>query len=612
MEEMDRRAFMATAGAAAFSFAYGLPYVALAQADPEAALAAMLDKFFNDEVDDSPERATSLGLDKGARAGLKARLTPRTAAEKAKRLGESKQRLAALKTIDRARLNAASQVNYDTVAYQLTTSIEGSTRFTFGDAGGRYSPYVISQLTGSYQQVPDFLDGQHKISDAADADAYLSRLHAFSTVMDEDLVRVRTDAAAGVVPPDFVIDLSLGQMKALREQPAAQMVLVSSLAKKLKAANISGDYEAKATAIVEKEVFPALDRQIAAMQALRAKATSDAGVWKLPDGEAYYAAALGAGTTTTLSPAEVHQMGLDQVADITGRIDAILKAQGLTKGTVAERLTTLGDDPKYLYPNTDEGRTALIAQLNAQIDAMYPRLPQMFRTLPGAKVVVKRVPVFIQDGAANGYYQRAALDGSRPATYFINLKDTHDWPKFGLPSLTYHEAVPGHHLQISIQQESKSIPMIRRTSGFSAYSEGWALYAEQLASEMGVYEGDPFGQAGYLQSFLFRAARLATDTGIHFKRWSRDQATDYMVKATGFPRARTQREVERYCVWPGQACSYKVGHTMWTKMRDQAKAQLGPKFDIKDFHDAGLVNGAVPLTVLETVINGYIAAKQAA
>jgi uncharacterized protein (DUF885 family) len=220
------------------------------------------------------------------------------------------------------------------------------------------------------------------------------------------------------------------------------------------------------------------------------------------------------------------------------------------------------------------------------------------------------VPPFIQDGAANGYYQRASLDGSRPASYFINLKDTHDWPKFGLPSLTYHEAVPGHHLQISIQQESTSIPMIRRAgSFFSAFSEGWALYAEQLASEMGMYEGDPIGQAGFLQSFLFRAARLATDTGIHFKRWSREQATDYMVSTTGFPRARTQREIERYCVWPGQACSYKVGHTTWARLREQAKAKLGGRFDIKAFHNVALVNGAVPLTVLETVINRWTASQ---
>jgi uncharacterized protein (DUF885 family) len=607
---IDRRVFLATAGAAAFTTAAGLPFGALAQADPDAALATMLDRFFNAQVDERPEQATSLGLDKGARAPLKSQLTRRSAEERARRLGRERERLAQLKTIDRSKLKPSSQVDYDVVSYQLSNAIDGQTRFPYGEAGGRFSPYVISQLNGAYQQVPDFLDGQHKVETKADADAWLARLDAFSVVMDDDLARAKADSARGVVPPDFVCDLAIGQMKALRDKPAAETVLVTSLVKKAKAAGVEGDWAGQATAVVEKRVFPALDRQIAEMQALRARATSDAGAWKLPDGEAYYAAGLHAATTTNLSPAEVHQMGLDQVADITSRLDVILKGQGLTQGTVADRLTALGNDPKYLYPNTDEGRAALIDQLNKQIDAIYPKLPEMFATLPKAKVVVKRVPPFIQDGAANGYYQRAALDGSRPASYFINLKDTHDWPKFGLATLTYHEAVPGHHLQISIQQESTSIPLIRRAgSFFSAFSEGWALYAEQLASEMDMYEGDPIGQAGFLQSFLFRAARLATDTGIHFKRWSREQATDYMVSATGFPRSRTQREIERYCVWPGQACSYKVGHTQWARLRDQAKAKLGPKFDIKAFHEVALVNGAVPLTVLQTVIEGWVASQ---
>ena len=241
---------------------------------------------------------------------------------------------------------------------------------------------------------------------------------------------------------------------------------------------------------------------------------------------------------------------------------------------------------------------------------MYQRLPEDFRIVPATKVVVKRVPPFIQDGAPNGYYQRAALDGTRPALYFINLKDTHEWPKFSLPTLTYHEAVPGHHLQISIQQQA-DIPLIRRTAGFSAYTEGWALYAEQLADEMGMYEGDPLGRAGFLQSFLFRAVRLVVDTGMHFKRWSREQAIDYMVANTGYARGRAAREIDRYCIWPGQACSYKVGHTVWTRLREQARARLGARFNIKDFHDAGLDPGATPLTVLEGVIGDWIGSRTA-
>ncbi|HQP20899.1 MAG TPA: DUF885 family protein, partial [Phenylobacterium sp.] len=293
-----------------------------------------------------------------------------------------------------------------------------------------------------------------------------------------------------------------------------------------------------------------------------------------------------------------------------GRIDAILKAQGMSKGTVAERLTALNNRPDQLYANTDEGRADMLAALNVQIGEIYKKLPLAFATLPKAKVEVKRVPVFIQDGASNGYYQGAALDGSRPANFFINLKETHDWPKYNLPTLVYHEAVPGHHLQIALAQESTRIPIIRRTGGsFSAFSEGWALYAEQLADEIGVYQGDPLGQAGYLQSLLFRASRLVIDTGIHAKRWSREKATDYMVSVTGYPRTRAQREVERYCVSPGQACSYKVGHTVWTRLRAESKAKLGPKFDLKAWHDAALLSGSMPLTVLERRLAEWTAAQ---
>ena len=601
-----RRMLLSTAAAAAGS---ALPRMAFGQATTDARLGQLLDGFFYDGLQDSPERATSLGLDRGERAGLKSRLDDRSAADKARLLAKAQGQLKALHAIDRGSLGAGAKVDYDVVDYQLQTAVAGGERFGFGNVGNRFSPYVISQLTGAYQDVPDFLDNQHKIETRADVDAYLARLHAFAVVLDQDLDRARTDAAAGVIPPDFALDTTLGQLRVLRGLPAGETVLVQSLARKAKAAGLEGDVAGPATAVVNDEVFPALDRQIAFVEALRAKAPHDAGVWRLPQGDAYYAAALAAGTTTRLTPAEVHQLGLDQVAEITGRLDAILKGQGLTRGTVAERLVVLNDDPSQLYPNTDDGRTALIDQLNRQIDRVYTVLPQGFRTVPQTKVTVKRVPPFIQDGAPNGYYQRAALDGSRPAIYFINLKDTHDWPKFGLPTLTYHEAVPGHHLQISIQQASTAIPLIRRTTIFSAYAEGWALYAEQLAGELGLYDGDDLGRAGFLQSFLFRAARLVVDTGMHFKRWSREQAVDYMVGVTGYARGRVEREVDRYCVWPGQACSYKVGHTVWLKLREDAKASLGARFDIKDFHDAGLQMGAMPLTVLEGVIAGYVAAR---
>ena len=601
---ISRRHFLFTTAAAS-----ALPAFAWGQPSAEAALSALLDRIFYEALDDSPERATSLGLDTGERAALRSRLDDGSAAAKAKHLARERGQLDALRKIDRAALGPAAKVDYDVIEFQLKTAVEGGERYSFGDVGNRFSPYVISQLSGAYQDVPDFLDNQHKIAGTPDAEAYLSRLHGFVTALDQDLDRARADSAAGVIPPDFALDTTLAQLKALRGAPADQTILVTSLAKKAKAAGLGDDWAAKAEAIVSGEVFPALDRQIAFVAGLRAKAGHDAGVWRLPGGDAYYAAALAAATTTTLSPAEVHKLGLDQVAEITRSLDAILKARGLTQGTVGARLAALNDDPAQLYPNTDEGRAPVIDQLNDQIAKVTPRLPQAFRTLPKAPVTVKRVPPFIQDGAPNGYYQRAALDGSRPAIYYINLKDTHDWPKFSLATLTYHEAIPGHHLQISIQQQAAGIPLIRRTTIFSAYSEGWALYSEQLADELGMYEGDDLGRAGFLQSFLFRAVRLVVDTGMHYRRWSREEAITYMVDTTGYARGRVEREIDRYCVWPGQACSYKVGHTVWTRLRAEAKAKLGDRFDIKDFHDAGLNRGAMPLTVLEGAIGAYVTAR---
>ena len=607
MNSFDRRAFLVTSAGAALVAATP----ALAQAGGEdAKLRAKLDAMFETLVDDSPRFATSLGLDKGARAPLKSRLDDNSNAAKARRLERSRGWVKDLKAIDRSKLSGSSKVDLDVVLYQQENAVRNGDQYKFGDVGGNFTPYVISQQRGAYVNVPDFLDSQHKVSDAADAEAYLARLHAFAGAMDEDLVRQKADVATGVVPPDFVCDLSIGQMKALRDQPAAQTILVASIVKKAKAANLPGDWEGRASKIVTSEVFPALDRQIAAMQAVRAKAKPDTGAWALPGGEAYYADAVKSSTTTNYSPQEVHQLGLDQVADISGKLDAILKARGMTQGTVGARLVALNNDPSQVFPATDAGREEMLSLLNAHIGEVYKRLPNAFRTLPKAKVEVRRVPVFIQDGASNGYYQSAALDGSRPAAFYINLKETSDWPRYNLWTLAHHETVPGHHLQIALAQESDKIPILRRAGfGFSAFSEGWALYAEQLSQELGANDADPLGEAGYWQSLLFRAARLVTDTGIHAKRWTRAQATQYMVDTIGNTASRAQREVERYFSGPGQANSYKVGHTVWVKVREDAKAKLGAKFDLKAYHDAVLLSGSMPLTVLQRHVSEWVATQ---
>lgn len=594
---MRRRQFLSTAGIAAATAA--VPVAARVQGSPDADLRALLDRFFYARLADNPEGATSLGLDTGARAALKSRLADTSRASEAKQFARARQELAALKAIPRDRLGEAARLDYEIVEYSLSRTIAGE-RFGYGASAGRYAPYVLTQLTGAYRDVPDFLANQHRVKDAVDADAYVARVGAFAGAIDAETQRQREDAAKGVFAPDYILDTVLKQLAAARDVAPGMSGPVTDLTAKLRAANLPPERARQVEALMRDRVFPAMDRQRALVTELRAKATHDAGVWRLPDGEAYYAAAASAATTTELTGDEIHRLGLEQVAEIGARIDGILKKQGMGQGTVGERLVALNKRPDQLYPNTDPGREALLEQLRAQVAAMTKRLPEQFAVLPKAPVEVRRVPPAIQAGAPGGYYQSASLDGSRPAIYFINLRDTFDRPKFGLATLSYHEGVPGHHLQVMSALESEDIPLIRRRGGYSGYSEGWALYSEQLADEMGMYDGDPLGQVGYLQSLLFRATRLVVDSGMHAKRWSREKATDYLIATTGIARGRSQGEIDRYTVWPGQACSYKIGHTVWVRLRDEARAKAGANWDPKAFHKV-LTLGAMPLTVLERV-----------
>ena len=604
---MDRRSFLSASATVALLPLAETPVFALATkpGSGDAKLNALFEQNFQERVRNSPELATSLGLDKGPNADLKSKLeTDPVPLQRRKDLARNRSAISRLNAISAASLSDAAKLNREVVLYSIQTNTVAPSRW---DIDSAQRPYPITQQGGAYFDTPDFLNTSHTIENAADADAYLSRLSQFATVLDNDTAEQKTQAARGFLAPSWSIDLALGQMRKLREVEATKSSMVDSIAKRTAAKGIGGDWERRATDIVSKAIYPALDRQIAAMERLKPTSRPGDGAWRLPNGEAIYAEALRQATTTNFSPAEVHQMGLTQVAEISAELDKILRSQGYTQGGVGERLAALNKDPKQLYPETDAGRAELLASLNAGVKDMYVRLPQAFATVPSAPLEIRRVPPEIQDGASNGYYRRASLDGSRPAIYFINLKDTGDWPKYTLPTLTYHEGVPGHHLQISITQESKDIPTLRKLGFFSAYSEGWALYAEQLADELGVYANDPLGRAGFLQSFLFRAARLVVDTGIHSKRWSREQATDYMVQTTGFARPRSQREVERYCTMMGQACSYKVGHTAWVRARTQAQQTLGAKFDLKQFHEI-LREGAMPLSILEWRVRELTAA----
>ena len=606
---MDRRQFLTTTSVAAVGLSIGGPSIAqLAKGNPatpgDAKLNALLEKIFMDRVKRNPSFATGLGLDKGPLAALKGQFDTRPDARaRAEDLVRNKRDLAAVKAINPATLSSSGKLNRDVIIYQATSGMIATEKFGIGSV---QRPYPIFQQGGVYFSTPDFLNSSHTIDTAADAEAYLSRLALVDTLIDNDSTEQKAQAARGFLAPAWSIDLTLGQMKKLRGAPAADSGLVQSLARRAAAKNLPGDWAARAAVIVDKEIYPALDRQIALLERLRPTSRPGDGARRLPDGEAIYAAALKQATTTNYTPDEVHRLGLAQVAEISGQLDVILKGAGLTQGSVGARLDQLNRRADQLYTNTPEGRAALIASLNAGVEDMKGRLPRAFATLPTQPLEIRAVPVEIQDGASNGYYRSASLDGARPAIYYINLKDVGDWPKYSLPALTYHEGSPGHHLQISLAQQSKDIPTLRKLGGFSAYSEGWALYAEQVADELGAYSG--IEQAGFLQSFLFRASRLVVDTGLHSKGWSREKAVDYMVGATGFARPRVLREVERYCTQMGQACSYKVGHMAWTRARAEAEKSLGAKFDLKQFHEV-LKDGAMPLTLLQARIRERTAAQ---
>ncbi|WBH17552.1 DUF885 domain-containing protein [Sphingomonas radiodurans] len=596
---MDRRSFLASASAA--SAVALIPEALRAQAaaptnPADAKLNAIFDRTFAQTLQRSPELATSLGMDKGANAQLKHRLSDTSPAAKASAHADLKQAIATIRAVDPAPLSPRSKLDREVILYSLDSRALPRDRFNLD---GVQRPFTIFQQGGSYFSTPDFLNSAHTINTADDCEAYLDRLTAFATRLDQDSADQKEEAARGYLAPDFSLDLTIGQMAKLRGAPAAESGLAQSVARRAAAKTIAGDWQARAAKIVEGQVYPALDRQMALIKSLRTKARSSAGVWDVPQGDAIYAAALEQATTTKFTPDEVHKMGLDQVAEITAQLDAILRKQGLTTGTVADRLNILNIRADQVYPDTAEGRAALIKGLNEGNAALTAKLGQVFLAPPNEPLDIRAVPTDIQDGASNGYYNRAALDGSRPAIYWINLKSVGDWPKYSLPSLTYHEGVPGHHLQISIAQKAPQ-PLLRNLTFFSAYSEGWALYAESVADELGGYAND-LERAGFLQSYLFRAARLVIDTGLHTKRWTREQATDYMVKTVGFARPRSQREIERYCTQPGQACSYKVGHAAWQRARATAEKIRGDKFDLKRFHEV-LQSGAVPLTIMERLV----------
>ena len=607
---IDRRELLL--GAGALALLAPLPGCATrTAASTDAAAEALLAEIAEQLLADYPEGASALGVDTDDRYPLRSRLTDRSPDGQQRIAAQAAANLARLREIDLAALSPSARIDVDVARTAHELAVEGFA-FPFGDMSllnqnwsYRNAPYVVAQNTGAFVEIPDTLDSNHRIENSADAEAYLARLESYAAVLDGETERLRHDAGIGVVAPDFLLDKSLRQQRAVRAAPIDQWGLVTSIARRT--TNVGPEFVRRAAVLVSEKVAPAMDRQIAELARQRAGAASEAGVWKLPNGEAYYAWALKAATTTTRTPDEVHAMGLEELHALQSQMDAILQAQGLTRGTVGERMTALSRDPAQLFPDSDAGRRQILEFMNARIDDMRTRLPRAFATLVRGNLIVKRVPPEIEIGAPGAYAAAGSIDGTVPGNLYVNLHDVSESPRFGLTTLAFHEGIPGHVWQ---GEYTYRLPLIRSLLAFNADSEGWALYAEQLGDELGVYDNDPLGKLGYLQSIAFRACRLVVDTGLHAKRWTREQAIDWFATTNGSPRGDVEREVDRYCAWPGQACGYKVGHSEINRLRAHARAALGDRFDFRLFNDALVTGGNVPLVVLGRIIEAYIAGRR--
>jgi uncharacterized protein (DUF885 family) len=557
-----------------------------------------------------PAQATSLGIDTGARASYRSRLEDRSPAGQAKIAATLKADLARAEAINTSALPFATRTSVEVVKSAYRTALEGFAQ-PYGDVavgGWRNTPYVVIQNVGAYIDTPQFLDTDHPIENRSDAEAYLSRLAQYPHQLDGELARMRAARAKGLVPPSFLIDKAINQLSISLKNTEAGGTIVDSLVRRTKEKGIAGDWEARARKIGTAEVVPALQRQLAELQAERAVATDDAGMWSRPHGDEYYRWALKASTTTNLSPDEVHQMGIEQLAELQGRMDPILKSLGYTQGSVGERMQALAKDPRYKFSEGDKGRAEIRSYIDERLKMIRAVLPRGFHTLVPGHLEVKRMSPEQEPGAPAAYGGAGSIDGKIPGKFWINLRTTDLHSKYSLPDLAAHEAIPGHVWQ---GEYANKLPLIRTLLAFNAYSEGWALYAEQLVDELGVYDDFPVGRLGYLQSIAFRCCRLVVDSGMHAKKWTRQQGVDFFVQRNGSNPLEVASEVDRYCSWPGQACGYKVGHSTINRLRDKAKAALGPKYDLRAFDDAVVLGGNVPMDVLAGNIDDYITKAKA-
>ena len=480
----------------------------------------------------------------------------------------------------------------------------------------RFHNYPVNQMFGAQSGFPSFMESTHQVHGVRDAEDYVSRLSQAGRQFDQVLDGLRHREELGILPPQFVVTKVLEEMRNFVATPAEEGILMVSLTDKMKEAELAdADQQRialKARAQIETTVYPAYARLISYFEDLDAKVSENNGVWALPDGDNFYRLAMRLFTTTDYSPEYLHDFGLSEVDRIQAEILDILEAEGwdVSQGFNAA-ISEMADNPKFYYSDSGEGRDQILADYQAILDEVSAGLEPYFDVMPEADLKVQRIPEFKEKTSPGAYYQPPAMDGSRPGTFYANLYDIKATPRYGMRTLAYHEGVPGHHFQLAIQQQQDDLPFFRRIIPSVAYSEGWALYAERLAWELG-FQDDPYDNIGRLQAELFRGVRLVVDTGIHYKRWNREQAIDYMINNTGMAESDVVAEIERYFIMPGQALAYKVGMTKLLELRDRARVELGDQFDIREFHRVVLTNGSVPLDILEDLVNEYIATKKEA
>ena len=562
-----------------------------------------------------PEAATQLGVSEEVVPNTLRRMMDRSVSGNATRADEIEEALARLEAIDASVLSPDRRRSHAVLTILFEGMLAPSRVVDFGTTAGAwtmwYLPYPIVQNSGPTVDIPNFMNSQQPVASVEDAEAWLARLETVGDALDGALESYRHGVQQGAIPPGFIVEKSLGVVDAFIAPGAGQNPMYLSFVDRLGEAEVAGadEYAERALRIIDAEVLPAYQRIADYLGEIRGSAPHEAGLWRLPNGEALYAAMIRHMTDSTLTADEIHRIGLDEVARITAEMNKILRSEGYEEGTVGERIQQLNIDPRFLYPNDAEGREQLLSDVRAQVDGMYAELPNWFRKLPRHEVEVRAVPAFSQASAPIGYYNPPAPDGSRPGYYFINLRDTALHPSWTLPTLSYHEAVPGHHLDGATAMELES-PSVVKALWSNTSGEGWALYAEQLAAEMGMYDDDPYGDLGRLQAELHRAVRLVTDTGMHAKKWSREEAIEYMVSVEGLDEATATSEIERYVVWPAQALGYKLGQLKILALRREARETLGDAFDIREFNQTVLEVASTPLPFIEATVRDWIAANR--